>query len=90
MNGSIIARRWRTYALSLALGLAAAANLAPVALAADSAESPVQRQEFHKQYSFYLIALPADSTKSQVARPTDKYLDPKTGINLPDSPLNHD
>lgn len=65
MKGSIIAHSWRAYALSLALGLIAAANLAPAALAADSA-------------------------KGSMAVPTDKYLDPKTGISLPESPFNHD
>lgn len=84
MKGSIIARPWRAYALSLALGLFAAANLAPAALAADSAKSP--QQTASQSTIGKDTALAADSAKSSMAVPSDKYLDPRTGISLPDNP----
>lgn len=61
MSKSITGRQWRVIALSLALGLIAAANAASIAHAASSTSL------------FPLIQ-------------HDKYVDPQTGISLPDDP----
>lgn len=77
MNGSIMKRRRRACVLSLALGLSVAANVASSAQAADSracsSPTPHAASSTHGYPLYPLI-------------PKDKYIDPNTGISLPENP----
>lgn len=84
MTKSITDRhQWRVSALSLALGLTlgliVGANVVSIAHAADSrACSPSTPQAATSTHVYPLYPLV----------PSDKYIDPNTGISLPDSPYN--
>lgn len=71
MSMSIIRRRWRTAALSLALALAVTVGACGPTLRVQSQTTRVQND-----LNYQLVPV----------TPMDKYIDPRTGISRPDNP----
>lgn len=87
MIKSLTSRQSRVLALSLALGLIAAANAPSAAQAASTKKAPGSHQQLTQATNVPPIPHAASSRYPLFPLiPKDRYVDPRTGISRPDNP----